>query len=167
TKSGSNDLHGAVYEYLQNDALNANNPFLKAAGVGRPILRRNVFGGVAGGPVRKNQAFFFLSYQATRETKGASANSLSSSILIAPGLTDDRSEQTLLKTFKTPSIHPISLALLNAKLPNRQFLIPTPQTDGHYSGSAPSSFSEDQFNTNMDYRLSARNSLAAKFFFSG
>src|SRR5262249_27453491 len=100
TKSGSNELHGAGYEYLQNDALNANNPFLKAAGVKRPTLRRNVFGGMAGGPVRKNQAFFFLSYQATRETNEASDNSLSSSILIAPSrrgrsLTDDRSEQTL------------------------------------------------------------------------
>src|SRR5262245_9914221 len=168
TKSGSNELHGGVYEYLQNDALNANNPFLKAAGVRRPTLRRNVFGGTAGGPVRKNQAFFFLSYQATRETNGASDSSLSSIILIAPpGLTDDRSEQTLLNTFKVPSIHPIALALLKAKLPNGQFLIPTPQADGHYSGSAPSSFSEDQFNTNMDYRLSERNSLAAKFFFSG
>ncbi len=72
TKSGSNELHGGVYEYFQNDALNANNPFLKAAGVRRPTLRRNIFGGTAGGPVRKNQAFFFLSYQATRETNGAS-----------------------------------------------------------------------------------------------
>src|ERR1700738_1476259 len=39
TKSGSNDLHGAAYEYFQNDALNANNPILKAAGVRRPRLQ--------------------------------------------------------------------------------------------------------------------------------
>ena len=46
TKSGSNTFHGAAYEYFRNDILNANNSFLKAAGVGRPILQRNVFGGL-------------------------------------------------------------------------------------------------------------------------
>jgi len=50
TKSGTNQFHGAVYEYFRNDALNANNTFLKAASVQRPVLKRNVFGGLLGGP---------------------------------------------------------------------------------------------------------------------
>src|SRR5437899_6490819 len=45
TRSGGNEFHGAGYEYFRNAALNANNPFLKAAGVKRPVLNRNVFGG--------------------------------------------------------------------------------------------------------------------------
>jgi Carboxypeptidase regulatory-like domain/TonB-dependent Receptor Plug Domain len=174
TKSGSNDSHGAVYEYFRNDALNANNPFLKAAGVRRPVLQRNVFGGLLGGLIQKDRAFFFISYQGTRERNGASPSSLSSSVLVAPGLTDDRSEQTLLRTFglvlpngqPANSIDPIALALLNEKLPSGQFLIPTPQRDGRYSGSAPSLFREDQFNTNVDYRINEKNWLAVKFFFS-
>src|SRR5205814_7458921 len=44
TKSGGNTFHGAGYEYFRNDVLDANNPFLKAAGVSRPTLQRNVFG---------------------------------------------------------------------------------------------------------------------------
>jgi len=40
TKSGSNDFHGAAYEYFRNDALNANNPFLKAAGVKRNLAAK-------------------------------------------------------------------------------------------------------------------------------
>ncbi|MGH9962518.1 MAG: TonB-dependent receptor domain-containing protein, partial [Pyrinomonadaceae bacterium] len=44
--------------------------------------------------------------------------------------------------------------------------IPTPQANGRYSASAPSTFQEDQFNANVDYRLSKRNWLAVKFFFS-
>ncbi|PYS67579.1 MAG: hypothetical protein DMF73_19020, partial [Acidobacteria bacterium] len=172
TRSGANDFHGAAYEYFLNDALNANNPFLKAAGVKRPLLRRNFFGGLLGGPIKKDKAFFFISYQATRERNGASPNSLSSSVLIAQGLTDDRSQQTLLRTFRLPngsplpSLNPVALALLNVKLPNGNFLIPTPQANGRYSGSAPSSYQEDQFNTNFDYRINARNWLAVKFFFS-
>jgi hypothetical protein len=174
TRSGSNDFHGAGYEYFRNDALNANNPFLKASSVKRPVLERNVFGGMFGGPIRKDRSFFFVSYQGTRERNGASSNSLSSSIFIAPGLTDDRSQPTLLATFKprlpngslATAINPVTLALLNAKTSDGQFLIPTPQADGRYSGSAISTYRENQFNTNIDYRISQRNWLAAKFFFS-
>ena len=175
TKSGSNNFHGAGYEYFRGDALNANNSFLKAAGVGRPTLRRDVFGGLLGGPIKVDRLFFFISYQGTRERNGASPNSLTSNVLIAPGLTNDRSQQNLLTTFRprsspngppATSINPVALALLNAKLPNGQFLVPTPQADGHYSGSAISSYREDQSNTNVDYRINENNWLAVRFFFS-
>src|SRR3989442_3322034 len=109
--------------------------------------------------------FFFGSYQGTRERNGASRNSLSSNVLIAPGLTNDRSEQTLRTTFNLPSINSVALALLNVKLPSGQFLIPTPQTSGRYSGSAVSTYHEDQFNANVDYRINKKDWLAVKFFF--
>src|SRR5262249_52122995 len=174
TKSGGNRFHGAAYEYFRDDALNANNPFLKAASVKRPVLKRNVFGGTLGGPIKKEKAFFFMSYQGTRERNAASPSSLSSNILVEKGLTDDRSEQTLLRTFHpmlpsgqpVTTIDPTALMLLKTKLPNGQFLIPTPQADGTYSGSAPSRYREDQFNTNLDYLISERNWFAAKFFFA-
>jgi hypothetical protein len=174
TRSGTNDLHGTVYEYFRNDALNANNPFLKAVGVRRPTLRRNVFGALLGGPIKTDRSFFFASYQGTRERNGASRNSLTSSVFVARGLTDDRSQQTLLATFRprlpnglpATSINPVALALLNVKLPTGQFLIPTPQADGHYSGSAISTYREDQFNINTDYRINQKDWLAVKFFFS-
>src|SRR5262249_16245540 len=165
TKSGANDFHGAAYEYFRNAAPNANNPFLKAAGVKRPVLTRNVFGGFLGGPIKRDKAFFFGSYQGTRERNGASINSLSSNVLIAQGLTDDRSEQKLKTTFGVPAIDPIALNLLNTKLPNGQFLIPTPQANGRYSGSAISTYHEDQFNADVDYHITRKNSLAAKVFF--
>src|SRR5207237_1641753 len=98
---------------------------------------------------------------------------LSSGVLTAAGLTDDRSEVTLLRTFGTrlpnglpaTSINPVALALLNVKLPTGQFLIPTPQAIGRYSGSAISTYREDQFNTNVDYRISKEDWLAVKVFF--
>lgn len=166
TRSGGNNFHGAAYEYFRDDALNANNPFLKAAGVKRPLLNRNVLGALLGGPIKREKAFFFTSYQGTRERNGASVNSLSSSVLIAPGLTDDRSEQTLRRTFNVSSVNPISLALLNVRLASGQFLIPTPQVNGRYSNSTPSISGEDQFNVNIDYRVNERNWLAVKFFFA-
>ncbi|HEV2388746.1 MAG TPA: TonB-dependent receptor [Candidatus Acidoferrales bacterium] len=167
TKSGEDSLHGSVYEYFRNETLNANNPFLAGAGAPRPELKRNGFGGTLGGPVRKDRAFFFVSYQGTRETNGASIiNSLSQSVPVAAGLTNDRSAQTLRATFHVPSVDPAALALLNARLPNGTFVIPTPQANGLYSGSSPSTFGENQFNTNFDYHSGSRNSLSVKFFFA-
>lgn len=165
TKSGSNKFRGSVYDYFRNTALTANNPFLKAAGVRRPVLERNVFGFVLGGAIKKDRAFFFGSYQTTRERNGASrTNSLSVNVLIDPRLTDDRSEATLRSTY--PTIQPTALAFLRARFPNGQFLIPTPQVNGRYSGSAVSRFREEQFNANFDFRLTQKNWLSAKFFFS-
>jgi hypothetical protein len=174
TRGGGNEFHGAGYEYFRNDALNANNPFLKAAGVDRPVLSRNVFGGMVGGPIRKDRLFFFVSYQGTRERNGASPNSLTSSVLIAPGLTNDRSQATLIATFHpqlpgnppAAAINPVALALLNTRLPSGQFVIPTPLPDGHYSGSAISTYREDQFNANLDYRLGGNDWLTGRTFFS-
>jgi hypothetical protein len=169
TKSGSNQFRGAAYGDLRNDALNATNPFLKAAGAGRPILRRNVLGGTLGGPVRKETAFFFLSYQDSRERNGASLiNSLSSNVPVAVGLTNDRSAQTLSTTFSVPisNINPAALALLNARLPGGQFAIPTPAADGTYTASTPSTFREDQFNVNVESRLGPRGSIVARMFFA-
>lgn len=173
TKNGTADFHGALYEYLNNESLNANNPFLKAAGVRRPVLKRNTFGFTLGGPARRDKIFFFTSYQGIRERNGFS-NSLSSNVLIAQGLTDDRSEATLLKTFRPAppngqpvrAINPTALALLNARSARGQFLIPTPQTDGRYSGSSASRSREDQFNANGDFYINSHNAMSLKLFFA-
>ncbi len=71
-KSGSNALHGDAFEFLRNDALDANDFFANRAGLAKPPLRRNEFGGVLGGPVIKNRSFFFLSYQGERQTSSQS-----------------------------------------------------------------------------------------------
>jgi len=72
TRSGGNDFHGNVFYFLRNKALNANEPFIKARGLERPILTRNQFGGTLGGRIARDKAFFFVSYQGTRESNGLS-----------------------------------------------------------------------------------------------
>src|SRR5215475_7453792 len=66
TRSGTNQFHGSVYEFLQNSALNANNYFNNLAGVGISPRKQNQFGGTFGGPIRKDKTFFFVDYQGTR-----------------------------------------------------------------------------------------------------
>src|SRR5688500_8164444 len=60
TKSGTNDWHGLLYEYHRNTITSANDFFNNKAGVPRPQLLRNIFGGSLGGPIKRDRAFFFL-----------------------------------------------------------------------------------------------------------
>ncbi len=64
TKSGSNDLHGSIYEYFQNDAMDARS-LLQPAPLG-DALRQNQFGATLGGPIKKDKTFFFMNYEGQR-----------------------------------------------------------------------------------------------------
>lgn len=66
TRSGTNDWHGALFEYFRNDVLDANDWFANAADKSRAPERHNDFGGSLGGPIHKNTTFFFLSFEAAR-----------------------------------------------------------------------------------------------------
>ena len=66
TRSGTNDFHGAVYEYFRNNVLDANDWFANAAGEPRAAERHNDFGAALGGPIQRGKTFFFLSYEGAR-----------------------------------------------------------------------------------------------------
>jgi hypothetical protein len=71
TKSGTNSIHGDAFEFLRNDALDANNFYNNKFGSPKSELRRNQFGYTLGGPVWKDHLFFFSDYQGTRQVQGA------------------------------------------------------------------------------------------------
>ncbi len=78
TKSGTNDLHGSVFEFFRNKVLNANNYCLTAAApedlpCDKPQFNQNQFGGTFGGPIVKNRTFFFASYEGRRIRQGISS----------------------------------------------------------------------------------------------
>ena len=82
SKSGTNNLHGNVYEFLRNDALDANRFFSNALNQKKAVYKQNDFGATAGGPVwipkiynGRNKTFFFFSYEGFRNRKGATATS--------------------------------------------------------------------------------------------
>ena len=144
TKSGTNDLHGTVFEFLRNDIFNANDYFLNRAGTPRASLKQNQFGFALGGPVIKNKMFFFGSYQGTRQINGLDQTAACLSTFFTPtelvGLAD-RSQASLGAAFEDEAspltgqtiaadgsnIAPQALSLLNLKLADGSFLIPTPQ----------------------------------------
>ncbi|MGD0199398.1 MAG: TonB-dependent receptor [Bryobacteraceae bacterium] len=69
SKSGSNEWHGSAYEFLRNSALDAKN-FFDPAGERIPPLRKNQFGGLLSGPLRRNSLFFMANYEGIRLTSG-------------------------------------------------------------------------------------------------
>jgi Carboxypeptidase regulatory-like domain/TonB dependent receptor len=204
SKSGTNSFHGSAWEFVRNNIFNANDFFSKLADQPRSDLKQNEFGGAVGGPIRKNRAFFFGAYQGLTQVNGL--GSLKTATL--PVLTSDRSAATLGAQFcpaahlndqnqpatgylttaggaqvacDGSNINPVALAILNARLPNGQFAIPSPQvvlppssgTDpsdqlpqGLSTFSPPSHYREDQFTVNEDQVLTAKNTLAGRFFYS-
>jgi carboxypeptidase family protein len=69
-KSGTNDFHGSAYEFLRNDALDANDFFNNRAGRAKPALDQHQFGATLGGPIFKDKTFFFTNYQGWRIKQG-------------------------------------------------------------------------------------------------
>ncbi len=190
TRTGGNDFHGTVFEFFRNEVLNANDFFLNQAEQPRPALKENQFGFAFGGPIKKEKLLFFASYQGTRQINGVAAGQsriACTASLIEPPLTNDRSPEALGKLFAGMSgalggvavaadgsnINPVALAMLNLKLPNGSFLIPTPQTvdttrpfaqQGFSVFVEPCHFYENQFVTNADYLISANSKISARFF---
>ena len=194
TKGGSNEIHGSLFEYFRNEALNANSYFFNQNGQPRQVLRQNQFGFAAGGPAIKNKLFYFGSYQGTRQKNGVDAEC--STTFLSPALTDDRSPQALGALFagqptfiqlltglplgpnvlpNGSNIAPQALALMQMKLPNGQYVIPTPQRidpsqdpsiQGSSSFSVPCTFNEEQFVTNGDWLQSDKSKFAVRFFFA-
>lgn len=187
TKSGANDFHGGAYEYHQTSGWDANQFFLNAAGIARPPLHRNTFGGLLGGPIKKDKIFFFGSYQGQRVTDATNGSTEVANVITT--LTDDRSAAGLAKAISTPNcgttgnpacvtasqIDPVAMAIMQAKTASGQFIVPTPNlTDPaqiqSLGGNArisgpPSTFDADQVNGNIDYLFGKRDRLAGKYYF--
>src|SRR5256712_6462814 len=69
-KSGSNSVRGSLYEFIRNDAIDANNFFSRLLGAPKPVRDRNQFGGASGGPLVKNRTFWFGDYEGLRDLEG-------------------------------------------------------------------------------------------------
>ncbi len=190
TKTGGNAFHGTFFEFLRNRQLNANEFFLNRTDQPRPVLTQNQFGIALGGPLKKEKVFFFGSYQGTRQVNGLAAGqsrTACTASLSEPPLTNDRTATALGKMFggmagseggtaimsDGSNINPAALSLLNLKLRDGSFLIPTPQTvdtskplaqQGFSVFTDPCHFTEDQYVTNVDYLASPASKIDVRLF---
>jgi len=185
TKSGTNSLHGELYEYFENSAMNAA-PFFNNASPAyalvnqlNPFQAHNQFGATLGGPIKKDKLFYFLSYQGMRNADAAESIQ---TLTVPLGLTSDRSlaglatmyTATTGKTIAASTISPVARAIMNFQLPNGQYLIPNPTITNAAQAKAlgydalaqgqNSYSSADQGIANIDYLLSDNDRLTAKYY---
>jgi len=183
TKSGTNQLHGSAWEQWQNSDLNAAPFFYNADNLATPFLNRNQFGGTLGGPIKKDKLFYFLSYQGVRVSDAAESTK---DVTVPLGLTNDRSAGGIVaavnssfgltgsKMLTASQVNTASLDVLQAKLPNGQYLIPTPQitnpTTATYLGydAVVQGFNSkapvDQGIADIDYQVNDRDRLSGKYY---
>jgi hypothetical protein len=181
TRSGTDVYHGEAFEFLRNDAFNANQFFFNRNGSPRPVLKQNQFGGNFGGRVPKVQdTFFFGSYQGTRQINGV-ASSITAGFPLLPATRDAASLQAAYQ-LPAGSVSPVSVGFLNlpgqfgGKLfPSGGTCPPAPATCvdsqgnplfGSISISKPLRFNEDQFNANVDHNFGLKSRVYVKFFFA-
>lgn len=178
TKSGTNTLHGSLWEQWQNSDMNATPYFYNANGIPRPFLNRNAFGGTIGGKIIKDKLFYFGSYQGVRI---ADAESSTKDVTVPQGLTNDRSTQGIINmvqatygtTITSSQINGAAANLLNAKLPNGQYLIPSAQYFGNQAVTlgydavvqGPNTQAKvDQGIAGIDYVLNSKDRLSGKYY---
>jgi hypothetical protein len=191
SKTGTNEFHGSVYEFFQNDKLMANEFFYNRAGLERPMLRRNEGGFTLGGPIIKQKTFFFGSFQASR-ARTSFTDEASNILRLPKALTDDRSDEGINRfnaavwptnagAVNPALINPISRALLKAKFPDGSYLIPSGANGTDCRRTAvstqvadscqvitvyPATYAQNQLSGNIDHQFTSANRLSGKFFFT-
>lgn len=184
TKSGSNQFHGEVYEYFQNNIFNAA-PFFRNANTTVPVgqkvppLHYNRPGGTLGGPIKKDKLFFFAAWQSLRISDNLAGTQTAT---VPQHLGSDRSaaalalvaQQDLNVTIAPSQIDPAAVKLLNLKV-NGSYFIPSanitdPATAKRLGYNvivtgAPSTSSADIGNGSLDYNWSEKERLSVKYLY--
>jgi carboxypeptidase family protein len=158
TKSGGNKFHGAVFEYLRNDALDAANFFDNIIGQKAP-LRLNQFGGSLGGPIINQKAFFFVSYEGYRLRAGLNSTEAvpaeASRICGAPigtgSITCNPNTLLLLPAFRDPNA-----VIVSRGSGTNLFDVAQLQSSAKVNESA--------YALRLDFRLNPQNSAYFRFF---
>ena len=152
TKGGTSGFHASLFEYFRNEDLNANDWFSKREGQPSPVLRQNQYGFTASGPLVKNKVLLFGSWQGTKQFNALDpfCHQLELYPSPWPPIGRKRHWERLSPAMRVPfprigsaatvrlpdnqvilangsNITPQALALFNAKLPNGQYVIQTPQ----------------------------------------
>jgi len=176
-KSGTNDLHGNVFEFIRDDALDANSWANNRNNAAKNDLRQNIFGGTFGGPVVQNRIFFFTDYQGVRQKTGGTALR---TLAPAEWRTGD------LSSITTPIIDPVTgVQFPGNRIPAdrivnpvakalfaNQSLYPLPTRAGttnipnNYTSSTRDELKGDQFDVRIDARLSDSDNFSARYSFA-
>lgn len=166
TRSGTNNFHGSLFEFLRDEKLNSRSLFATEI----PPFKRDQFGGSVGGPIRRNQTFFFTAYQGWRERSAPGVITA-----IVPTAAQRAGD---LSAFATPIIDPVTRApfpgnVIPANRLNQavqQFLaafVPLPNGPGGLLATASGQeFDQDQIVTKIDHQWTGSNRLTSRVLYN-
>jgi hypothetical protein len=163
-KSGTNDIHGSVYEFLRNDNFDARNFFDRGT---KPEFRQNQFGGTVGGPIIKNKIFYFANYEGLRLAKALTRTFTVPSAAMRAGqfttpIRDPQTGQNFANNVIPDNrISPVSKALL-AFLPQPNL---TTATGANLVGSPQQINDNNQFTLKTDFRVGNNDTAFARYTF--
>ncbi len=176
-KSGSNEFHGNVFEFLRNDALDANSWANNRNRASKQKLRQSIFGGTLGGPIIKNKLFFFTDYQGTIRRTGGGATAF-----VAPADWRTGNLSSLTGTIKDPVngqpfqgniipvnriVNPVAKALFaNSTLYPLPQLIDQTTKVGIYNTRTLQALDGHQFDVKVDARLTESDNLSFRYSFA-
>lgn len=177
TKSGSNQFHGSLFEFLRNSYLDSRNYF-NAKPQKQPPYRRNQFGGSLGGPILKNKTFFFADYYGWREIKG---QTFINTVPTAQDRTGNFSDLpvTIYNPYTTRVVNgatvrdpfpnnTISANLLNQVGLNVASIYPLPNLPGLFDNRTDTlnrNLNDNGGNIRIDHRISEKDSLFGRYSF--
>ena len=144
-KSGTNDYHGTLFEFIRNEDLNARNLFAQPGP--KPEFRRNQYGLTFGGPIRRNKTFFFVDWQGTRLLTGLTRFSTvptQAQRTSVPAAQIDSQAQKILEHYPLPNL---------------------PGTANNYVRSGVEPDSQDQFDTRLDQVFNNRHRAFVRYSF--
>jgi hypothetical protein len=169
SKSGTNSFHGSAWEFLRNDDLNARNWFAPAPQV-KPSLKQNQFGVAGGGPILKNKAFFFATYEGLRihqttlfnlptNTPTERAGTFTDPITDPfTGLAYPYNSTTGGYQIPKSEWDPVSVAFMKTYIPVAD------QTTGMYSGQVATPTNGNQYTFRIDYHPTQHDLAYVRFF---
>jgi hypothetical protein len=152
TKSGTNNFHGDLFEFLRNDFFNARNPYTEVPPARQQPLRFNQFGGSFGGPVIRDKLFFFGTYQGQRERLGGGFQ------IFVPSAAERAGDLTAIggPVLSPSSISPVATNLLA--------LIPVPNIGTNtFLGTGSVKFNSDQYDARVDFNISPNNRIFLRY----
>jgi Carboxypeptidase regulatory-like domain len=177
TKSGTNDWHGAAFEFYRGTPFEANDWFNNAAGVPRTALVRNTFGGGFGGPIIKNKLFFFYSYDGRRDATASSETRIVPLATLGQGIinytycpdaacnTPARASLTaaqVQQVYSDTGINQTALAALAAaaaKYPANDTSVGDGLNTGGFRFNAPTPIKLNSHSARFDYTINGRQNL--------
>ncbi|MGD0444870.1 MAG: TonB-dependent receptor [Edaphobacter sp.] len=162
TRAGSNQLHGTVYEFLRNSALDARNEFDAPGQIAE--YRRNQFGAAAGGPIIKSRTFIFGDYEGLRQYQGANTSSIVPSAVARTGSLCVAAGSNPCASHTQVPVSPLVAPYFTFyPLPS---IDPGPNSDtGSFLFNDPFTTHENYFTIRGDQRFSEKDSLTGTYFY--